>query len=311
LHKVQKNDILINILALGRFEMAGVFGFFDFTKPGKGVSADEPQKRAFFRYFILLGRNLWNFVLLNLMYFVCVLPLVLYFHVSFFDPLLFELSAATELSQTMYPLVIFFSFLFSMPVPLQVILLILSILVQGPLTCGFAYCLRNAVREEHFWRSDLWTRARKNLRQGVALGLLDFVVIWLGLASLYLFASSFSDMPGYVRVFTVLSLLLFVLYLAMRGTLYTMAVTIELTMPQLLRNALIFVLAGLPRFLLTALLTGLIAALTMAFGLAELIVLPLIGFALLGYTVMFITYPLVDKFLVRPRLENESEDRKV
>ena len=31
--------------------MAGLFGMFDQSRPGPGVSKDEPQKKAFFKFF--------------------------------------------------------------------------------------------------------------------------------------------------------------------------------------------------------------------------------------------------------------------
>ena len=33
--------------------LAGFFGFFDYTKPGKGVNKDEPKKKGILRFFEL------------------------------------------------------------------------------------------------------------------------------------------------------------------------------------------------------------------------------------------------------------------
>lgn len=48
--------------------MAGFFGFFDYTKPGKGVEKDEPPKPRFLLFWELFFRKFWKLVQLNLLY---------------------------------------------------------------------------------------------------------------------------------------------------------------------------------------------------------------------------------------------------
>lgn len=48
--------------------MAGIFGFFDYTKPGKGVEKDEPQKPRFLFFWELYFRKFWKLVQLNLLF---------------------------------------------------------------------------------------------------------------------------------------------------------------------------------------------------------------------------------------------------
>lgn len=47
-----------------------------FTKEGKGVAKDEPQKNAFFRFFELYGRNFNKLVIGNLLYVLVSLPVL-------------------------------------------------------------------------------------------------------------------------------------------------------------------------------------------------------------------------------------------
>lgn len=56
--------------------MAGLFGFFDYTRPGKGVSRDEPQKPRFLLFWELFFRKFWKLVQLNLLYIAFCLPIV-------------------------------------------------------------------------------------------------------------------------------------------------------------------------------------------------------------------------------------------
>lgn len=48
--------------------MAGIFGFFDYTKPGKGVNKDEPQKPRFLFFWELYFRKFWKLIQLNLLF---------------------------------------------------------------------------------------------------------------------------------------------------------------------------------------------------------------------------------------------------
>lgn len=56
--------------------MAGFFGFFDYSKPGKGVRKDEPQRSRFAQFFILVQRKFWKLIQLNLIYILFCIPIV-------------------------------------------------------------------------------------------------------------------------------------------------------------------------------------------------------------------------------------------
>ena len=51
-------------------------GFYNYTKSGKGVDKNGPQKKPFFKFWELFGRKFWNFFTLNLVYVVFCLPVV-------------------------------------------------------------------------------------------------------------------------------------------------------------------------------------------------------------------------------------------
>ncbi len=56
--------------------MAGIFGFFDYSKPGKGVEKDEPQKPRFLFFWELFFRKFWKLIQLNLLFIAFCLPIV-------------------------------------------------------------------------------------------------------------------------------------------------------------------------------------------------------------------------------------------
>lgn len=56
--------------------MAGFFGLFDYSKPGKGVSKEEPVKPRFMLFWELFFRKFWKLIQLNLLYIAFCLPIV-------------------------------------------------------------------------------------------------------------------------------------------------------------------------------------------------------------------------------------------
>ncbi|MBQ8731859.1 MAG: YesL family protein [Oscillospiraceae bacterium] len=56
--------------------MAGFFGLFNYSKPGPGVSKDEPKKKRFFLFFELYFRKFWKLMALNLLYILACIPIV-------------------------------------------------------------------------------------------------------------------------------------------------------------------------------------------------------------------------------------------
>lgn len=56
--------------------MAGFFGLFDYSKPGKGVRKDEPQKPRFFHFWELFFRKFWKLIQLNLLFVLFCIPVV-------------------------------------------------------------------------------------------------------------------------------------------------------------------------------------------------------------------------------------------
>ena len=56
--------------------MAGVLGFGNFQKPGKGVKKNEPEKKRFFQFFELFFRKLTKLIQLNLLYLLFCIPII-------------------------------------------------------------------------------------------------------------------------------------------------------------------------------------------------------------------------------------------
>jgi len=56
--------------------MAGFFGLFDYSKPGKGVDKGAPEKKRFFVFFDIFLRKFWKLIQANLLFLLFSIPLV-------------------------------------------------------------------------------------------------------------------------------------------------------------------------------------------------------------------------------------------
>ncbi|MCL2342575.1 MAG: DUF624 domain-containing protein [Firmicutes bacterium] len=295
--------------------MAGIFGLFDYTKPGKGVPKDAPEKRPFFLFFELLWRKLSQIILLNLIYFIILLPLLtaVYFIVYGFIFSRLQQAGADAVAQTgvnfsevTVPALpgLLLAAARAIPAVLRYALLAASVVLYGPASCALAFMLRNFVQQQHVWISDFFERLRQNFKQGLALGLLDVFLLVL-----LIFNITITGGTGFMVLTVVqyMSMALLFLYLLMRHYLFIMAVTFELKLGQLLKNAIILSGAG---FLRNILALGMNAILFFVpiflFPVAELLGMPLLLFSLTGFVTMFICFPVLKKYLLNPQEEIKS-----
>ena len=128
--------------------------------------------------------------------------------------------------------------------------------ITGPATAGASYVSRNWARGEHsFVASDMLEHARKNWKQALfvsgATGALPLVtfLLWRFYAGMAQSVSALFIVPQAIVFAAAL------VWLLMLEVIYTLMVTYQLTLRQLLGNALRFALGRLPLFLGVRLLT--------------------------------------------------------
>ena len=101
----------------------GVGGFFNYEKPGPGVSKDAPKKKLFFAFLEVWFRNFWKLSLVSLVY----------------------------------------------------SLMGLFLIPCGLAEAGMANVCRNLARDKHsFGLSDFFATIKKNWKQGLIVGMIDF-----------------------------------------------------------------------------------------------------------------------------------------
>ena len=257
--------------------------FQSYNKPGKGIDENAPPKRRFFMFFELLFRKLSKLILLNLMYFITIIP-------SFI-----LLTIVSEIS-----LGVFFQGIEFGEVPfLGTIFAVFLICVwgAGPVTAGFTYIIRNYGREEHAWIwSDFWENTRKNFKQAIIVFAVDLVFLYLFFVAVTFYGSYGGMLFSFVNI---LMLIFFVIYTFMHLYIYPMMITFKLPLRALYKNAFIFALLRFPQNVLIMAFIFAILWVGLGNSLFMLITIPLILFSLCGYIGTFWTYPTLQKYMIK------------
>ena len=191
-------------------------------------------------------------------------------------------------------------------------LVLIAVIVQGPLTCGLTYCMRNHTREEHVWGSDVFVRAWRNKWQGLVLGIIDAMILF-GVV-MYAFGTEGLGMEGNIFIyFKFISFGIGLIWFIMRWYAYQMVVTFNLKIRGILKNAWMFVILGIWRNLAMVVIIALITALFLLFPMYYpatmpffLICMMMIFWSLTMFMGVFITYPVTHKYLVAPAMEEQK-----
>jgi Predicted integral membrane protein len=265
--------------------MAGFFGFFDYSKPGPGVSKDEPQKASVFLFFELFFRKFWNLIKLNLMFFIFDIPAILSMLVLFLvfmdKPMMDD-----PLNDMILKFIMGSIFVF------------IPLITVGPAQCGFSYVLRNYARQEHaFLWWDFKEAAKKNMKESLIISLIDLAVLIVVLFDFRAY-SLFSHGSLLMTVASGFFIVAFVIYLMMHMYIYPMLVTFKLPVKQIFKNALIFALMKFLPNLGILLVCAAIVVVTFLNPIIGFILMPIITFSLIGFLTNFYVYPKLKKYMM-------------
>ena len=189
------------------------------------------------------------------------------------------------------------------PMPIQVILLIASVLCYGPTKCGVTYVLRNYSRESHSWLTDIWDKAKENWKQGMFFGVVDCIF-----AALVVFNLTFhptGDLVTIMKVCKYVTLLVGMFYVFMRKYIYLMIVTVKLNLKSIITNAWMLAFIGIFRNFFSGLANLLLWVIAYVLIMAvhpflEFVLLGMFLYSFTGFLSISACYPLVDKYLVKP-----------
>ena len=277
-------------------------GFFrNFSRSGKGVAKDAPDKKRFVLFFEILWRKLWQFIGLNIVYFIIVLPLFAY--VSVFIMQSVGIQAADLAGNTLF---VIFGYILNLPSFLMWLLVGASAVLYGPATCGLTYVLRNFTRREHAWTfSDFFERSKQNFKQGLIAGIIDIVLVLSCSMYVAMDTTALTGSQWYLITFKYIALIVFIIYFMMRFYIYTLIVTFNMGFKAIIKNSWIFVILGFFRNLCSVFFIVLSIATSVGYMLAFF---GLITPVFCRYIAVFNGYPVIDKYMLQPMRKKEEEE---
>ncbi len=281
--------------------MAGFFGLFDYSKPGPGVSKDEPEKKGIARYFDILGRRIWKLMTVNVLYLLfSIIPYMILYGVFNFC-VLFVMNYSTGPDEMRHWL--------DNGGTLLIMLLALFVYTMGgggASACGLINVIRKYIDDTHAWVwQDFWSAFKSNFLQGTVAYLIDCLAAAVLVINFGLY--NFTDFLGsngvILTVIRALLLLVILVWGMMHVYIYPVITSFKFKLRDVYKNSFIMVLGKLPQTAAAFFLSGAIAfaiiALTAVVPLIGLMV-AVILFAIVDYTRLFISYPMIKKYMRDP-----------
>ena len=301
------------------------FKLFDLNKDGKGVVKGEdttPNLKFFFKQF---GRKFSKIISINILMIFQIIPLLLCAYLYIFVmpktsslnyPEFAALFGAQEAAQTLSGSLNLGLLSYQFPLPtfnntyiywIIGAILLVYVITYGWQKVGSIYVIRGLVRGDSvFIFSDYFYAIKKNLKQGLILGIIDCVIMGTLAYNMFFFLNTPSNMlSDFIYVMTIA---LIIIYIIFRFYTYLMVVTFNIKLTKMFKNALIFTVLGIKRNILAliglAIVTA-IAVLPMLFfvqvGLGIAIVLPLIYYlGVCAFIYTYAAYPVIKKYMIDP-----------
>ncbi len=301
------------------------FNIFDLMynkKSNEDAIADKNVERNFKFFFTLFKRNATNIFYINLITVLSNFPIFLLLlafsenlHLkamapadALFAPIYgaFRLGVSSPNAAAMYGLYgVNSSVALWTPAAKAVLVIgiILLLITFGPSMIGTTYLLRNIVKGEPlFLLRDFRYSVKKNFGQGVILGILDLLISFLLVYDIYFFYLNAATLPGTICFWA--SICLLVIYFFMRFYIYMLALTFDLKITKIYKNALIFTILGFKRNIVAFL--GILLVIFLNYSLAIIwlpigILLPFIfTVTLCAFMANYAAWPVVKKLMIDP-----------
>ncbi|MGN0164338.1 MAG: hypothetical protein ACI4EA_12300 [Candidatus Ornithomonoglobus sp.] len=276
----------------------GIFGG-GYMKEGPGIDKNAPKKKGVFLYIDIVFRKFMDLMGTGFMCFIISLPFLAFTYVvlasfimnglgisaaieSTAQSMAGEGADAEEVAQVLY---------FSMRSMITII--VYNFFGSGPVSASYAFITRCFTRGEHVWKmSDGWDKFKENLKQTIALLILDIVVISLASNAISFYsalaAANTGAMATLLTAAQCFTAVILVLYMMMHIYIYQIMVTYECSFIDLIKSSITIAIAKLPMSVLLTAVTG-----AVIFALLGMITNPRIGiiiYAVLGHIVL--RYPL-------------------
>ncbi|MCM1231037.1 MAG: DUF624 domain-containing protein [Ruminococcus flavefaciens] len=265
-------------------------GFFNNYQNGPGIPKYAPKKKGLALFFDLFFRKIWNITGLNVLFFIFCLPLYIgFFLISF---------------MTNYELLL----------ALLIILGLIFAVTIGPAIAGMTKVMRMFLIEKHTYIvRDFFRGFRENFKKASIVGVLDILVALSAYASYNVYpycAIKYESKLFYIPM--ILALSVAIVAFVMNYYIFLMMTATDLSLKNILKNSFALAFVSMKENILTTIFVFAFAFImfmifinAMPLCLMLVIVFPM---ALVWFIVCFISYPVIQKYVINPYYESMGQD---
>ena len=185
----------------------------------------------------------------------------------------------------------------------------LTMFTWGFAKVGTTYVYRNMMKGEAvFPFGDAWFIIKRNIKQCLFFGILDFLFIALNFYNIIFLINNYNIavMNSFMFFFT---LVICLIYFFMRPYIFTMIFTFKLSAGKIIKNAFYFVILGVKRNFIGLFASIVLVALN--YGLCRIflplgIIFPfIITVAIFDLIGVYVSYPVIKKYMIDPQMQNQ------
>lgn len=255
----------------------------DYESAGVGISKNAPKKKGAALFFDIVGRKFWKLLALNFIYMLFFIPLML-------------ILVSVAVFRNSYE---------AFKIAFIVLLLVFAIFI-GPATAGMTKVIKAFVIEKHtfIWR-DFWDGFRSNFKNAAIIGFIDCVILASAFSSLQVYpALAIQTGSKAMYVPMVITFSLFLIVIVMNYYIFPMMVATTLSLKNLIKNSFALSFVALKQnfliFIISILTLALMGVLMFYVFPVFMLILPFFPAAFLWLFTCFISYPVIQKFVINP-----------
>lgn len=221
------------------------FGY-SHTKPGKGVSPDEPKKTGLMLFFQLLKRHFWDFMKENIIYILISLPVILIYYLVFTVYDLWGIQAWFIKENDIWTYE-----------TIKVLITLITVILcgTGPASAAMASMMKNVSKGlPWFPWSDFRDMAKKNFKNGTLMLICDILLMgFVFPGGIYFYVNTYLQNPTIVyMVMMILFALIFLCYILMHKYYYQIIVSYKMGFKEAFKTSFQMAAGYLPYNILIA-----------------------------------------------------------
>lgn len=304
-------------------------GFFPrYDKEGPGVYADDPKHGPFVRFFETYSNKFFKILSINMMTVLFNLPAIIlaYIGVIFVLPQINDVFAPDNFQSYLMDAGITaadsattaggaaLQLYFLLVVFLVMFVVGMQMISVGPVQTGISYVYRNFARETPaFVWSDFASSFKSNWKQSTIVTFITIFMTGIILANIIFYSNVYDG--KYAQIISVIFSMVLVFYMCIQIYVYPMIASLDLSLKNIYRNAVLFFLGRLlPTigiFLINVVVLLVIPVIMLfsftyaGFALAIIYYL-LFAFSFVQYLNTFFVWQQIERFIIRPKETDEE-----